>query len=152
MLNLHFIDVFPHSGLPWWLRWWRILLQCRRPGFDPWIGKIPCRRKWQLTPGFLPGEFRGQRSLMGCRLWSRTELDTTGQLTLSLSLSAHYVTPSLWWLSCQEASRSNFCDVLLLCSNSCPLRWQCHPTISSSVTLFSSCPQCHWIIQGLIFT
>ena len=27
--------------LPWWLRWERICLQCRRPGFDPWVGKIP---------------------------------------------------------------------------------------------------------------
>ena len=28
-------------GLPWWLRWKRICLQCRRPGLDPWVGKIP---------------------------------------------------------------------------------------------------------------
>ena len=31
-------------------------LQCGRPGFDPWVGKIPCRRAWQPTPVFLPGE------------------------------------------------------------------------------------------------
>ena len=36
-----------------------------RPRFDPWIGKIPCRRKWQPTPVFLPGESHGQRSLVG---------------------------------------------------------------------------------------
>ena len=30
--------------------------QCRRPGFDPWVGKIPWRREWQPTPVFLPGE------------------------------------------------------------------------------------------------
>ena len=35
------------------------------------------RRKWQPTPVFLPGESQGQRSLMGCRLWDRTESDTT---------------------------------------------------------------------------
>ena len=35
------------------------------------------RRKWQPTPVFLPGEFQGQRSLVGCRLWGRTELDMT---------------------------------------------------------------------------
>ena len=35
------------------------------------------RRKWQPTPVFSPGESQGQRSLVGCRLWSRTELDTT---------------------------------------------------------------------------
>ena len=33
------------------------------------------RRKWQPTPVFLPGEPRGQRSLVGCRLWHHTELD-----------------------------------------------------------------------------
>ena len=31
-------------GLPWWLRWQRICLQCGRPGFNPWVGKIPWRR------------------------------------------------------------------------------------------------------------
>ena len=43
-------------GLPWWLRWQRICLQCRRPGFDLWGGKIPWRRKWQPALVFLPGE------------------------------------------------------------------------------------------------
>ena len=36
-----------------------------RRGFDPWVAKIPRRRKWQPTPLFLPGESRGQRSLLG---------------------------------------------------------------------------------------
>ena len=35
------------------------------------------RRKWQPTPAFLPGESQGQGSLLGCRLWGRTESDTT---------------------------------------------------------------------------
>ena len=35
------------------------------------------RRKWQPTPVFLPGESQGRWSLVGCRLWGRTELDTT---------------------------------------------------------------------------
>ena len=52
-------------------------LQCRRPGFDPWVGKIPWRRAWQPTPVFLPGESRGQRSLVGYSPWGHTELDTT---------------------------------------------------------------------------
>ena len=34
-------------------------------GFDPWVGKIPWRRKWQPTPVFLPGESHGWRSLVG---------------------------------------------------------------------------------------
>ena len=34
-------------------------------GFDPWIGKIPWSRKWQLASVYLPGESHGQRSLAG---------------------------------------------------------------------------------------
>ena len=40
------------------------------------VGKIPCRRKWQPTPVFLPGEFHGQRSLAGYSPWGHKELDT----------------------------------------------------------------------------
>ena len=43
--------------LPWWLRWKTIHLQCRRPGFNPWVGMFPWRRAWKPTPVFLPGEF-----------------------------------------------------------------------------------------------
>ena len=42
------------------------LLQCRRPRFDPWVGKNPWRKQWQPTPVFLCEEFYGQRSLVGC--------------------------------------------------------------------------------------
>ena len=41
---------------PWWLSRYRICLLCRRPGFDPWVGKSPWRRAWQPTPVFLPGD------------------------------------------------------------------------------------------------
>ena len=44
--------------------------QRKRLGFDPWIGKIIWRRKWQLTPVFLPGKFQGHRSLAGYSPWS----------------------------------------------------------------------------------
>ena len=37
----------------------------RDRAFDPFIGKIPWRRKWQPTPVFLPGKAHGQRSLAG---------------------------------------------------------------------------------------
>jgi len=37
----------------------------RRLGFNPWVGKIPWRREWLPTPVFLPGEYHGQRSLVG---------------------------------------------------------------------------------------
>ena len=40
-------------------------------------GFITVGLKWQPTPALLPGKFYGQRSLVGCRLWGRTESDTT---------------------------------------------------------------------------
>ena len=60
----------------------RMCLQCRRPGFDLWVGKIPWRREWLPTPGFLPEEFHGQRRLAGYSPWGRRESDTTEGLTL----------------------------------------------------------------------
>ena len=47
----------------------RVCLQCGRPGFDPWVGKIPWRRKWQPTPVFLPVKSHGQKSLVGYTPW-----------------------------------------------------------------------------------
>ena len=41
----------------------------RRPGFNPWVGKISQRRKWLPTPVFLPGKSHGQRSLVGYSPW-----------------------------------------------------------------------------------
>ena len=58
--------------LPWWLSWKRIPLQCRkckRCRYNPWVGKIPWRRKWQLTPIFLPGKSHGQGNLAGSSPW-----------------------------------------------------------------------------------
>ena len=46
----------------WWPFWWR-------HGFDPWVGKIPWRRKWQPTPGVLPGKSQGQRSMAAHSSW-----------------------------------------------------------------------------------
>ena len=43
----------------------RNCLQRRRPGFNPWVGKIPRRKAWQPTPVFLSGKSHGQRSLVG---------------------------------------------------------------------------------------
>ena len=55
-----------------------------RPGFDPWVRKIPWRRVWQPTPVFLPGESHGQNSLVGYSPWGCKELNTTEQLTVLL--------------------------------------------------------------------
>ena len=60
---------------------WLLLLQCRRTGLDPWVWKIPWRRKWQTTPVFLSGKFHGKRSLAGYSPWGLKEWDTTEWLT-----------------------------------------------------------------------
>ena len=57
------------------------------PGFDPWVGTLPWRREWQPTPVFLPGEFHGQRSLVGYCPWGHKESDMTERLMPSLSLA-----------------------------------------------------------------
>ena len=54
--------------------------QCRRCRFDPWVGKIPCWRKWQPTPVFFARKSHRQRSLAGHSPWGRKESDTTEQL------------------------------------------------------------------------
>jgi len=52
-----------------------------RPGFNPWLGKIPGRRERLPIPVSWPGEFHGLHSS-----WGHKELDTTEQLSVSLSI------------------------------------------------------------------
>ena len=52
-----------------------ICLHCGRPGFNPGVGKISWRRKWQPTPIFLPGKSHGWRSLVGSSPWGCKEWD-----------------------------------------------------------------------------
>ena len=59
LLNRSIKQIFPGGSVV------RIHLQCRRHRFDPWVRKIPWRRKRQPTPVFLPGISYGQRSLAG---------------------------------------------------------------------------------------
>ena len=53
------------------------LPQCRTPEFNPWVRKIPWRRKWQSTPVFLSGEPHEQRSLGGYSPWGCKKSDMT---------------------------------------------------------------------------
>ena len=53
----------------------------KRCGFDPWVGKIPWRRKWQCTPVLLSGESRGQRSLAVYSPQGHKESDRLKQLS-----------------------------------------------------------------------
>ena len=50
------------------------------PGSVPGSRKLPCRRKWQATPVFLPGKAHGQRNLVGYSPWSQKVMDTIERL------------------------------------------------------------------------
>ena len=71
--QLH-IYVYPFSP---WLSGKESACQCRKLGFDPCVGEVPWRRKWQPIPVFLLGKSHGQRSLVGCSPWGRKKSDTT---------------------------------------------------------------------------
>ena len=82
-------------------------LQCRRPGFNPWVGKIPWRRAWQSTPVFLPGKSHGQRTLVGYSPWSHIESDITQWLThthththtpIAISWVTFLLEKKNWWV------------------------------------------------------
>ena len=93
-------------GLPWWFRWWGICLQCRRSGLNPWIRKIPWRRKWQATPVILDW-----RSLVAYSLWGHKESDTTEWLSLHFNqtvslLRTEITTFSFVWLDRGSANMS----------------------------------------------
>ena len=63
--------------------------RCKRCRFDPWVRKIPWRRKWQPTPVFLSGKSHGQRSLVGRGLWDWKESDATEYTAHSACVHTH---------------------------------------------------------------
>ena len=92
-VGCHFLlqEIFPIQGLNPCLLYWQVdsvplvslgwfsskdsACQCRRQDFDPWVGKIPWRRKWQPNPVFLPGKSHRQRSLVGYSPWDPKQVD-----------------------------------------------------------------------------
>ena len=72
--------MFGSDWLPRWCSSEEPTCQCRRHkrcGFDPWVRKIPWKRKRQPTPVFLPGKSPRQRSLARYSPWGSKELDTS---------------------------------------------------------------------------
>jgi len=63
------------GGLSRWLRGEESACQCKGGGFNPWVRKIPWRRKWQPTPVFSPAKFCGQRIPAGYSSWDLKESD-----------------------------------------------------------------------------
>ena len=74
--------IFRKLGLPMQCSGEEFACQYSRCGFNPWVGKISWRRKWQPTPVFLPEKSHGLRSLVGCSPRDHKELDTTEQLSV----------------------------------------------------------------------
>ena len=73
-------------GLSRWLTGKEAFCRCRRCGFNPQIGKIPWRRRWQPTPVFLPGKSQGQRSLVG---YSHGVIKSQTWLSMHTPISLH---------------------------------------------------------------
>ena len=86
--DVDFFLSYAQKGLPWWLRWQRICLQCRRPGFNPWVGKIPLEQGLATHSSILawrnPGtEEPGELQPMGSQ--SRTWLKWLSSSILKIS-------------------------------------------------------------------
>ena len=92
-------------GLRQWLGGKKSAWQ-RRHEFNPWVGKNRWRRKWQPTPVFLPGEFRGQRSLAVYSPRDRNELNTNersitcAQGLLNIPENCYFSTNSSFLITC----------------------------------------------------
>ena len=84
MIKIRFNTTLPKAGFPVGSDCKESACQCRRPRFDPWVGKIPWRRERLPIPVFLPGESHRQRTLPGYSPWSHKVSDMTERLTLSL--------------------------------------------------------------------
>ena len=111
------------QGLPRWLSVKEFTCQCRRcrrHRLDPWAGKIPWRRKWLPTAVFLPGEFRGERSLVNYNPWGHEELDTMEQLsTEKLPLLCYFSKASWPTLSWTLLKNNYMCTPIIYVRNFC---------------------------------
>ena len=110
----------------------------KRNGFDPWVRKIPWRRKWQPTPVFWPRESHGQRSLVGYSLWGCKESDATEHShTVLLTLTR---TPRYTVLCFTSTSQGlHFC---LCCLR---IEGLCNPASSSSVGTIFPMSSAHFV-------
>ena len=111
-LMLPYTSVFPHwpgssrgsllfMDLPRWLHVKESACQCRKCGFNLWVGKIPCRRKWQSSLVFLPGKSYGQMSLAGYSPWCRKSKRVRHNLVTKqtfISFSIPITWPQVWRL------------------------------------------------------
>ena len=122
---------FQVKGTAWakasrWLSGEVSACQCRRCGrlrFDPWVRKMPWRRKWQPTPVFLPGKSHGHRSLVGYSPWGhKKELDMTERLNnnnmsliyCKIKIGTHGLSKNFFFLICSLIYRLRFMETYKL--------------------------------------
>ena len=96
----------------WWLRRYRICLQCRRPGSNFWVGKIPWRRELWNSPVFLPREFHGQRSLVGYIPWGHTELEMIEHVYMHTHKHSHKYVYMIYIYICYMYTYAHLCLTL----------------------------------------
>ena len=94
--------------------------KCKRCQFDPWVGKILWRRKWQPAPIFLPGKFHGQKSLVGYSPWSRKRVRHKWALIiLQTYLGALWWPKGVGWWKRREAQEGGDTCIIMADSSSC---------------------------------
>ena len=103
--------------LPRWLSGKVSACQWRRHKFDPWVRKIPWRRKWQPTPVFFPEKSHGQKRLVGYSLWGHKELDMTEHDTQTAS--------QMYWIGQKVHSGFSVHKILIIswCGLRVSLEW-----------------------------
>ena len=95
-------NISPSSEHPGLISFRMALCKCRRHrrcGFDPWVRKIPWRRKWQPTPVILSGKSNRQRSLVGYSPWGCKELDMIEHAGTSCDLMAGRILFLILWFT-----------------------------------------------------
>ena len=116
-LCIHLLKALPTvvNRLPWWLSSKESTCQCRRHGFDPWVRKIPWRRKWQPTLVFLPGKSHGQKETGGLQSmgWKRVKTRLIDSTTATVHLLVycfhrHHLNNCLWWELSKNLTISKF--------------------------------------------
>ena len=123
---------------------------------ETWVWSLsqkgPLEKEWLSTPVFLPGEIHRQWEPGGLQSMGSQRIRHDWLLTLSLvhinqnkvssvQFSCSVLSDSLWPQEPQHSRLPCLSPIPRVHPNPCPLSRWCHPTISSSVIPFSSCPQ-----------
>ena len=150
-------------GLPRWCSGKEFAYQSRRHrrcGFDPWVGKIPWKRKWKPPPVFLPGKSHGQGSLEGCSSQGCKESDTTSQPSTPTCAHTYKISKQqgsavqhreLYSASCNNLSTERKVNVKSLSRVwlfATPWTVACRALPSIGFSSKNSGVGCHFLLQG----